>query len=293
MAIVPGQALGRRRRHDLLELAGGRASDRGRGDAPEEGLARGADHERTADRHELVEAAQQLEVVRGGLAEADPGVEQDALLGDPLRDGERQPLLQERLDLRDDVVIARFALHRARLAEHVHQAAVDAALRRRAPPSPGRARSAVTSLTSVAPASSATAATAAFEVSIESCVPAPASPATTGSTRAISSAAATGSAPGRVDSPPTSRMSAPLGGQLAAVRDRSLGVEEAAAVGERVGRHVDDPHQPERAPHAAKLAWSACRCGSPLRATRPRSSRMSPTGSRATRPGRRRGGPHP
>ena len=44
-----------------------------------------------------------------GLAEADPGVEADPLLGDPCRDGDREPLLEERGDLGDDVVVARVA----------------------------------------------------------------------------------------------------------------------------------------------------------------------------------------
>ena len=73
----------------------------------------------------------------------------------------------------------------------------------------GSPRSAVTSLTMLAPASSAAAATAAFDVSIDSRAPAPASPSSTGTTRRSSSASLTGSAPGRVDSPPMSRIAAP------------------------------------------------------------------------------------
>ena len=69
VAIVPGQALVR------VPAAG---------ELAEEALARGADHDRPADGDDLVEAAQQLEVVLHGLAEADAGVEPDALLGDPL-----------------------------------------------------------------------------------------------------------------------------------------------------------------------------------------------------------------
>ena len=74
------------------------------------------------------EAAQQLEVVLERLAEADPRVQLHALLGDPGRHGGGEPLLEERLDVGDDVVVARVLLHRARLAEHVHQAAVEAAV---------------------------------------------------------------------------------------------------------------------------------------------------------------------
>src|SRR4051812_21934915 len=77
------------------------------------------------------------------------------------------------------------------------------------PASSGSPRNAVTSLTKLAPAASAAAATSAFEVSIDSCAPVAASPSITGRTRRSSSSAGTGSAPGRVDSPPMSRISAP------------------------------------------------------------------------------------
>ena len=75
----------------------------------------------------------------------------------------------------------------------------------------GSARKAVTSLTSRAPACSAACATAAFEVSIEIRAAGfrASRPSMTGSTRSCSTAAGTGWAPGRVDSPPTSSRSAP------------------------------------------------------------------------------------
>src|SRR5512132_3490519 len=76
------------------------------------------------------------------------------------------------------------------------------------PASSGSARRAVTSLTIAAPASSAASATATLEVSIEIAVPPPASPSITGWTRCSSSSAPTAVAPGRVDSPPMSSMSA-------------------------------------------------------------------------------------
>ena len=74
--------------------------------------------------------------------------------------------------------------------------------------------------------------------------PARAAPAasTTGSTRRCSSAGSTGAAPGRVDSPPTSIDSRPLRPPGQAMGDGGVGVEEAAAVGEGVGGHVDDTH---------------------------------------------------
>ena len=46
---------------------------------------------------------------------------------DALGDRERGALLQEGADVVDDVVVARVVLHRARLAQHVHEAAVAAA----------------------------------------------------------------------------------------------------------------------------------------------------------------------
>ena len=72
-------------------------------------------------------------------------------------------------------------------------------------------RPAVTSLTTIAPASSAARATSALPVSTERTRPGcrRASSPITGTTRAISAAALTGAAPGRVDSPPTSIASAP------------------------------------------------------------------------------------
>ena len=69
---------------------------------------------------------------------------------------------------------------------------------------------AVTSLMISAPAATAARATDAFEVSMLIAAPVfAASPSMTGSTRRNSSSAVTGAAPGRVDSPPISRISAP------------------------------------------------------------------------------------
>ena len=73
-------------------------------------------------------------------------------------------------------------------------------------------RNALTSFTRLAPAASAACATVAFDVSIEICARtglAATTPSITGITRRSSSVSDTGSAPGRVDSPPMSRISAP------------------------------------------------------------------------------------
>src|SRR5829696_6960426 len=88
------------------------------GELAEEALARGPDHDGPADRHDLVEPAQQLEVVLHRLAEADAGVEPDARLRHAASQCEREPLLEERPDLGHNVAVARVLLHRARLAEH-------------------------------------------------------------------------------------------------------------------------------------------------------------------------------
>ena len=84
--------------------------------------------------------------------------------------------------------------------------------------------------------------------------PASASARTTGSTRSCSTRGATRSAPGRVDSPPTSSSCAPSRAQPQSVRDRGVGVEVAAAVAERVGGHVDDPHDERRHPRDAPIS---------------------------------------
>ncbi len=73
----------------------------------------------------------------------------------------------------------------------------------------GSARPPLTSFTSFAPAASAASATSARIVSTLTVRPAPASSVMTGPTRRSSSAAEVRPAPGRVDSPPTSMMSAP------------------------------------------------------------------------------------
>ena len=75
-----------------------------------------------------VQAAQQLEVVLERLAEADARVDDDALLAHALADRELDALLEEGADVVDDVVVAGVVLHGARLAEHVHEAAVAAAI---------------------------------------------------------------------------------------------------------------------------------------------------------------------
>ena len=189
------------------------------GQPPEKALTARPDQDGTADRDQLRQPAQQLEIVLGRLAEPDPRVEQDPLLGDAMVGREAQPLLQERLDLGDDVVVARIALHRPRRAEHVHQAQLRSVLpdelgdlrrrpqrrdvvdhrrtrleRGRRRPSPWRCRS-------------------------RSGPPRPRYPGNQPLDHRqhpaqLLARRSTGSAPGRVDSPPISRIAAPSALQL-------------------------------------------------------------------------------
>ena len=108
---------------------------------------------------------------------------------------------------------------------------------------PGSA-AALTSFTMEAPASIAARATSARRVSTLIGVSGDAArkPSITGTTRSISSAGSTGSAPGRVDSPPTSRMSAPSATKAKTVLHGVVDAAEHAAVTEGVRGHVDDAH---------------------------------------------------
>ena len=78
-----------------------------------------------SQRDDPVEPADELEILVGGLAEADPGVEPDALLVDARGHGRAEALVEERRDLVDDVLVPGRVLHRRRVALHVHQADVD------------------------------------------------------------------------------------------------------------------------------------------------------------------------
>ena len=93
---------------------------------PSELLRETPDEQRPSDRRELVEPADELEVVRNRLAEADPRVEADELLRHARGDRERKPLLEKALHVRHHVVVRGVDLHRARLALHVHEAEIAA-----------------------------------------------------------------------------------------------------------------------------------------------------------------------
>jgi hypothetical protein len=123
-------------------------------------------------------------------------------------------------------------------------------------------RRAVTSLTMSAPAASASRATAALLVSMEIGRSLCARMASmTGTTRRHSSAASTGSEPGRVDSPPMSMRSAPWARHFERAFDGAIAVMVAPAVAERVGRDVQDAHD-ERGAGKVELATAAApACG--------------------------------
>ena len=169
-----------------------------------------------------------------------PGIDPDPGLADALRGREFDPLSEERLDVIHHVVVGRVLLHRPG-SPSMCMSTTWQSRSAQSPASSGSARSAVTSLTIAAPASSAASATATLEVSIEISVPAPASPLITGLTRSSpASPYRHGSGPGGL--PTDVEHVGALGGELAAMRYRPVRIEEGAPVGERVGGHVDDPH---------------------------------------------------
>ena len=150
--------------------------------------------------------------------------------------------LQESEDLERRVVIARIELHGARLALHVHQDRRRAAARR-----PGEASRIARQRRDVVDDPGAAGRSPPPSPRRGGCRSRPAAPAAASAPDHRHDAGdlvatGTGSAPGRVNSPPTSRMSAP---SPSIARPRAIAasaVERFAAVGEAVGRDVDDAH---------------------------------------------------
>ena len=97
-------------------------------DLAERALAGDADENRAAKCRQLVEPAQELEVVLDRLPEADARIEADRLFTDPLGDRKGEPFVENPDDLGDNVLVMRVGLHRPRLALHVHQAKVGVVL---------------------------------------------------------------------------------------------------------------------------------------------------------------------
>ena len=169
--------------------------------APEEALAARPHEHREALGHELGEVVQQGQVVRRGLAEADagvhphlahPGLERASAPGRAGRRAPRRP--------------------RRRSGGRPAWCAASPCMCMATHPTPDSAATghsdAEMSLTRVAPAATAASATARLTVSTDTRTWG-ASASITGTTRRSSSRSDTGSAPGRLDSPPTSTTSAP------------------------------------------------------------------------------------
>ena len=138
----------------------------------------------------------------------------------------------------------------------------------------------------------------AILVSIDTAAPSSASARTTGSTRRTSSPRPRASAPGRVDSPPTSTISAPLRGARGPWRLRSR-PQTTAAIRKAVRCYIEDAHDKravEADPaHGARCADKRRSCSSARRAKRapgPRSQASSSAIGPVTRIGRR-SGPRP
>ena len=95
----------------------------------ERALPRQPDENGPPDPADPLEPADERQVLVRRLPEPDPGIEADMLLGNPRRHRDRQPFLEERGYLTDDVRVPRLELHRARLPLHVHQANVRSRVR--------------------------------------------------------------------------------------------------------------------------------------------------------------------
>jgi hypothetical protein len=175
----------------------------------------------------------------------------------PGRDGEGDALLQEGPHVVDHVAVARVVLHGARLAEHVHQAALAARLGDH-----GRhlriAAQRGDVVDEARPGGQRRAGHRGLRgVDAQGGGRSAASASTTGRTRRSSSSCGTGvgARPGRLAAH-VDELGA-LGGHLAAVGDRGAGVEPLAAVGERVRRDVEDAHDAERR-HAGDRRRAHC-----------------------------------
>src|SRR5438067_2645522 len=97
----------------LTDIAAGERAD-GR-------FARQSDHHRIAQRDQILEPAQQGEIMGYCLAEAKAWIDGDAVAGDTGALARRDALGEEALHFGDDIAVHDMLLHRRRLALHVHQ----------------------------------------------------------------------------------------------------------------------------------------------------------------------------
>src|SRR5207247_9144073 len=93
----------------------------------DERFPRDADHDRVAERRDLIKVPEEREVVLLGLPKPDSGIHRDRLRGDARSSEGPDPLRQERADLSDDIVVFGVGLHRLWIAEHVHHDGSDTA----------------------------------------------------------------------------------------------------------------------------------------------------------------------
>ena len=215
------------------------------GQSAEQPFPRNSQADRPREPAELAEPCEQFPVVCPGLAEANSWIQSYLLRGYTLV----RQLLQARLERTDRLPprLRRDIADRVASSVGVPCMCITTTPALRATRGIcGSPDNPVTSLTIVAPESRARRATSAFEVSTEMITPSFATPATTGRTRCNSSDSETGVAPGRVDSPPISRMSAPSAINCRACAMAAFGIEELAAVRKAVRRDVHDAHD-ERA----------------------------------------------
>src|SRR5579875_222209 len=118
-----------------------------------------------------------------------------------------------------------------------------------------------TSLRMRAPRASAARATAALRVSMLTGTRTASSTASSaGSTRRSSSSSGTGTWPGRVDSPPTSMISAPARSSARALGGAAR-IQVNAITGKAVGRHVEDTHHVRALPPAKQRVANTQRRG--------------------------------
>ena len=251
------------RRRCGVERAAARPSARRRrrrdaGEPRQRRLARPAGEQRQAEREQLVLARQQLEVLRRRLAEADARIDDDALRAPrPPPRPRRRARARKAPISPTTIVVVGLALHRPRRAAHVHQADAAAGCAATTSSAPGRAQRA-----DVVDDVGAEIQRGAHHLGLGGVDrdrrdrggpprAAPAAPAPARSRRS------TGSAPGRLDSPPRSSMSAPSASSRSQCASARAGVRRRVAVGERVGREVDDAHHPRRGEVDLEAAWSS------------------------------------
>ena len=165
----------------------------------------------------------------------------------------------------DDVVVARVVLHRPRAALHVHEDDGAVRARRRAPASSGSRAQRGDVVDDRRPGVERRFGDRGLRGVDRDRDPGarrgPRAPRPRARCARARARRVTAAAPGRVVSPPMSSRSAPSAASSRPWAIADARVEEQAAVGERVGRHVDDPHQLRRRPLAASLIARACRDG--------------------------------